>query len=122
MSDWLVDVTAHIATHRQTGLVVEFTHVQGGQWSGTVRHPERVVLDPDDPHPETTVAALMREAGEAFAAAARGAGLASPLPAAAARVIREVVDLLSQSRHTFKSKQIERARQLLESLLRQKEK
>lgn len=32
-------------------------------------------------------------------------------------VIREVSDLLSQTRHTFRSKQIERARKLLESVL-----
>lgn len=31
--------------------------------------------------------------------------------------VREVVDLLAQSKHTFRSKQIERARQLLDSLL-----
>ena len=33
------------------------------------------------------------------------------------RVIREVIDLLSQSRHAFRSKQVERARKLLEELL-----
>lgn len=32
-------------------------------------------------------------------------------------VIREVHDLLSQTRHTFKSKQVERARKLLEPLI-----
>lgn len=40
------------------------------------------------------------------------------LPEPAERVIAEVIDLLSASRHTFKSKQIERARHLLEELLR----
>lgn len=31
--------------------------------------------------------------------------------------IREVIDLLDQTRHTFRSKQIERARELLEDLI-----
>ena len=32
-------------------------------------------------------------------------------------VVREVIDILSQTRHTFRSKQIERARKLLTTLV-----
>ena len=35
--------------------------------------------------------------------------------------IREVIDLLDQTRHTFRSKQIQRARHLLEEVLRKAE-
>lgn len=34
------------------------------------------------------------------------------------RILAEAIDLLGQTRHTFKSKQIERVRHLLEALLR----
>jgi len=40
-----------------------------------------------------------------------------PTSAVVERTVREVIDLLSQSRHAFRSKQIERARRLLEYLL-----
>jgi len=40
-----------------------------------------------------------------------------PREAVVERVVREVIDLLAQSRSTFRSKQIERARRLLENLL-----
>jgi len=43
---------------------------------------------------------------------------AASTPPANERVLREVIDLLDQTRHTFKSRQVARARELLEELLR----
>lgn len=47
----------------------------------------------------------------------REAGLPQ-INASAELVIREVIDILDASRHTFRSKQIQRAKQLLDALLR----
>lgn len=43
----------------------------------------------------------------------------NPLPLSAEYVIREVVQILAASRRTFRSRQVERARGLLEVLLRE---
>lgn len=43
----------------------------------------------------------------------------APLPLSAEYVIREVVQMLTNSRRTFRSRQVERARELLELLLRE---
>jgi hypothetical protein len=71
-------------------------------------HP--AILNPDDPTPVRGVGHTQPDTPEDFAVGPKAADL-----------IRAVVDILSATRHTFKSKQIMRARELLDSLLRKQE-
>jgi hypothetical protein len=85
----------------------EWTPVRAGQWESVLA---TLLIQRDWEQVERTAAELREEWPEE-------PGLEAPEPAWR-RTVREVADILDATKHTFKSRQVARARALLEGLLR----